>query len=536
MKKLLTTISTITLSLSLLLTPILTSPILASEVNSNQNKSSLSQKSLTSIKPTKVTLNCKTTTLNTGLTTTLTPTILPSNATNKSVTWKSSNTKIATVENGLITAIKAGKSTITVTTVDNKKTAKCIVTVKTAPITTITSISDITQTINQNDDYTLPSTVVAAMSNNTTKQLPIIWNPSDVNTSNSGIYYFYGKVIGWNDDVKLTLTINSTALIVSSIANVSITTTAGTAPILPYQVVATMSDRTTKNVNVTWVAPLTSQYDSVGTFIVNGSIAESTIIKAIANVTVVNQTQTISSIADINKTINQNDIYSLPSTIEAIMSDNSRKQVSVIWSPSDSVVASISSSTIDKNDSNDLMDNLAKEIVIHSSQLSLMADNHIMQSDKLKQQKLDSTVISKVKTKNSISNNTTVSNVNTSNAGTYRFEGIVSGYSRKVKLTLVINAISSVRYFPLLSDVPMPVGVNYKKFTKSSDGSTVFYYYDMNAFDYLTFSQLIRPYGWLYYDMDLDSEGYAIFYFSKGRSLIAIGWVGIDRVICGNIH
>ena len=337
MKKLLTTISTITLSitlsLSLLLTPILTSPTLASEVSSPQlNSISLS---ITSIKPTKVTLNCKTTTLNTGLTTTLTPTILPSNATNKSVTWKSSNTKIATVENGLITAIKAGKSTITVTTVDNKKTAKCIVTVKTAPITTITSISDITQTINQNDDYTLPSTVVAAMSNNTTKQLPIIWNPSDVNTSNSGIYYFYGKVIGWNDDVKLTLTINSTALIVSSIANVSITTTAGTAPILPYQVVATMSDRTTKNVNVTWVAPLTSQYASVGTFIVNGSIAESFTIKAIANVTVVNPELTISSIANINKTINQNDVYSLPSTIEAIMSDNSRKQVSVIWSPSD---------------------------------------------------------------------------------------------------------------------------------------------------------------------------------------------------------
>ena len=338
MKKLLTTISTITLSLSLLLTPILTTPTLASEASLNPNQQ-ISQQSLlstTSIKPTKVTLNCKTITLNTSSTTTLIPTISPSNATNQSVTWKSSNTKIATINSeGLITGIKAGKATITATTVDGKKTAKCIVTVKTAPITTITSISDITQTINQNDDYTLPSTVVAVMSDNSTKQLPITWNPSNVNTSNSGTYYFYGKVIGWNDDVKLTLTINSTAPIVSSIANVSVTTTVGTVPILPYQVVATMSDRTTKNVNVTWVAPLTSQYASVGTFIVNGSIAESFTIKAIANVTVVNPELTISSIANINKTINQNDVYSLPSTIEAIMSDNSRKQVSVIWSPSD---------------------------------------------------------------------------------------------------------------------------------------------------------------------------------------------------------
>ena len=164
MKKLLTTISTITLSLSLLLTPILTTPTLASEASLNPNQQ-ISQQSLlstTSIKPTKVTLNCKTTTLNTGLTTTLTPTILPSNATNKSVTWKSSNTKIATVENGLITAIKAGKSTITVTTVDGKKTAKCTVTVKSIPVSTITSIATVSVTTTVGTVPILPYQVVAS--------------------------------------------------------------------------------------------------------------------------------------------------------------------------------------------------------------------------------------------------------------------------------------------------------------------------------------------------------------------------------------
>ena len=58
-------------------------------------------------------------------------TILPTNATNKKVTWKSSNKKIATVSSkGVVKGIKPGKATITVTTKDGKKKAKCKVTVK----------------------------------------------------------------------------------------------------------------------------------------------------------------------------------------------------------------------------------------------------------------------------------------------------------------------------------------------------------------------------------------------------------------------
>ena len=212
-KKLLTTISTITLSLSLLLTPILTLPALASEVNtslqiSNSNLNSTTLEATKTVKPTKVTLNKKTTTININSTETLIPTIFPSIATNQNVTWKSSNTKIATVDStGLITGIKAGKSTITVTTVDNKKTSKCTVTVKTSPIPIISSISDITQTINQGDEYSLPETVEAEMSDSSKKQLPITWNTSNVDTSKVGKYEFYGKVQEYSKQVKLTLNI-----------------------------------------------------------------------------------------------------------------------------------------------------------------------------------------------------------------------------------------------------------------------------------------------------------------------------------------
>ena len=65
-----------------------------------------------------------------GGTGTLIATVEPNNATNKNVTWESSNTSVATVDaNGLVTAVSAGTATITVTTVDGRKTATCEVTV-----------------------------------------------------------------------------------------------------------------------------------------------------------------------------------------------------------------------------------------------------------------------------------------------------------------------------------------------------------------------------------------------------------------------
>ena len=65
-------------------------------------------------------------------TATLTVTVLPSNATNKSVTWTSSNTAVATVDvNGKVTAVSNGTATITATTNDgSNKSASCTVTVE----------------------------------------------------------------------------------------------------------------------------------------------------------------------------------------------------------------------------------------------------------------------------------------------------------------------------------------------------------------------------------------------------------------------
>ena len=82
------------------------------------------------IKVTGVTLNKTELTLAAGGSETLTATVAPADATNKKVTWKSSDAAVATVDaNGKVTGVKAGEATITVTTEDGGKTASCRVTV-----------------------------------------------------------------------------------------------------------------------------------------------------------------------------------------------------------------------------------------------------------------------------------------------------------------------------------------------------------------------------------------------------------------------
>ncbi|MCL2788927.1 MAG: Ig-like domain-containing protein [Micrococcales bacterium] len=75
----------------------------------------------------------KTRNLDKGKTVKLTPVITPANASNKAVTWKSSNAGIAKVDaSGVVTGLKGGTAKITVTTADGAKTAECTVTVREA--------------------------------------------------------------------------------------------------------------------------------------------------------------------------------------------------------------------------------------------------------------------------------------------------------------------------------------------------------------------------------------------------------------------
>lgn len=91
---------------------------------------------------------------------TLTATVKPDNATNKNVTWSSSNTSVATVSNGKVTALKAGTATITVKTEDGGKTATCEVTVnaKVYPVESV-SLDKTSYKMIEGEEITLTATV-----------------------------------------------------------------------------------------------------------------------------------------------------------------------------------------------------------------------------------------------------------------------------------------------------------------------------------------------------------------------------------------
>ena len=87
---------------------------------------------------TDVTLDKTSVTMEAGDAETLTATISPADATNKAVTWESSDEDVATVVDGVVTAVGVGSATITVKSVaDDTKTATCAVTVKPTAVSSV---------------------------------------------------------------------------------------------------------------------------------------------------------------------------------------------------------------------------------------------------------------------------------------------------------------------------------------------------------------------------------------------------------------
>ena len=117
---------------------------------------------------TEVSLNKSTLTLTEGDSETLTATMSPDNATNKTVTWSTNKSSVATVSNGKVTAVAAGNATITVTTEDGGKTATCSVTVNPKPKYTVTldagsgTCAESVTEPNAGDGVTLPTPTLSS--------------------------------------------------------------------------------------------------------------------------------------------------------------------------------------------------------------------------------------------------------------------------------------------------------------------------------------------------------------------------------------
>ena len=76
-----------------------------------------------------VAVNPTTAAVKPGATVTLSATVTPEDATDKTITWSSSDEKVATVDGGKVTGVAEGTVTITATTKSGDKTATCTVTV-----------------------------------------------------------------------------------------------------------------------------------------------------------------------------------------------------------------------------------------------------------------------------------------------------------------------------------------------------------------------------------------------------------------------
>ncbi|WP_455671950.1 Ig-like domain-containing protein [Phocaeicola sp.] len=122
----------------------------------------------------KIELTPKEKTLNVGETFTITSKITPENATNAKINWKSSDTKVAKVDKGVVTATGVGSCKITATTEDGGHTGECNVTVNSIEVSEIKLNHD-NKTIEVDESFVLSATILPDNATDKT----INWTSSD---------------------------------------------------------------------------------------------------------------------------------------------------------------------------------------------------------------------------------------------------------------------------------------------------------------------------------------------------------------------
>ena len=166
-----------TLLLSLLENAAYTSPSMQAQLNALRTEWSSNGGGSDEIPVQSVSLSSSALTLNEGESKTLTATVLPADATNKSVIWTVTPTGIATVVNGTVTASKAGGCTVTA--MAGGKSASCTVTVKAAAAeaeaTLLYTLSSATTTSSADKTCLDTGLQLLAKASTETPQYTILW-------------------------------------------------------------------------------------------------------------------------------------------------------------------------------------------------------------------------------------------------------------------------------------------------------------------------------------------------------------------------
>ena len=190
-----------------------------------------------------ITLNKTTATLTEGGTVTLTATVTPDDATDKSVTWTSSDETVATVKDGVVTAVKAGTATITAKAGD--KTATCTVTVNANVAVTGVTLSETILSLFEGENATLTAKVTPD-------------NATD-------------KSVSWSSDNESVATVKNGVVTAVAVGTATITVTAS-GNTASCKVTVKADDRTKVPVKMTYISK--DDADKAFGEIVEGETAE----------------------------------------------------------------------------------------------------------------------------------------------------------------------------------------------------------------------------------------------------------------------
>ena len=206
----------------------------------------------TNVPVTGITVNNSSVTLSSTQTVQIIASIAPTNATNKNILWTTSNASIATVLNGLITAVNVGSATITATTVDGSYTATISVTVQLGVASVSVNISNVALRVNQT--VQIIATVLPANAPNKT----VTWSSSNTNVarvSNTGVITGVGNgnaiVTTRTQDGNKVATVNVT--VTTPVTNITLNiSSVSLVPGATRQITATVIPTTASNKTVTW--------------------------------------------------------------------------------------------------------------------------------------------------------------------------------------------------------------------------------------------------------------------------------------------
>ena len=316
------------------------------------------------VKVSRITLSASTgLALTKGQTQKLTATVAPANATNKTVTWKTSDKNVATVsENGLVTAVGGGDATITCTAKDGsnvKATCKVTVTVpvsgiqlsQTSAALTVGDTLTLTKTIypsdatNQAVTWTSSSDAVASVDSNgkitaKTAGSAVITCKSVSDNSVVGICNVTVKAkVQPPSEIKVNkITLNKTTASVTKGKNLQLTAT-----VAPGNATKKEVKWSTSNKNVAMVSPsglVTAK--SAGTATITCTAQDGSGVKATCKITVKNPVVKVTKV-----TLNKTTATLAPKetlTLKATVTPTNATNKAVTWKSSNTKIATVSSS------------------------------------------------------------------------------------------------------------------------------------------------------------------------------------------------